>query len=223
MKIVFDAGVLIGFSETCLLSLFKTLKENIGEFIVTKGVKAECIDRVKNNMRFKLSAFRIQDQLDNFVFKVQDGSEELDIKTKRILQLTNSLFTINNRPLKLVDFGEAESLAMLGLCKASCLAIEERTTRMIVENPHALLKILKKKHHNKNILFLENKYLKFLEEIGTVKCIRSVDLIAYAYENRLLPSFMLEKQYIKSMLYSLKFNGCSVSFNEIEDYLSSFE
>jgi hypothetical protein len=223
MKVVFDSGVLIGFSETCLLPLFESLKENIGEFVVTKGVKDECIDRVKNNMKFKLSAFRIQEQLDNFIFKVYNSSEELNNKTIRILNLTNSLYTINNNNLKLVDFGEAESLALLGMSKAKCLAIEERTTRMIVENPKALLEILKKKYSNKNIKFQEDKYSKFIDEIGDVKCIRSVDLIAYAYQNKLLPNFMLDLEYIRSVLYSLKFNGCSVSFNEIEEFISSFK
>jgi hypothetical protein len=219
MKIVFDAGVLIGFSETCLLGLLNEIKNHVGEFIITKGVKNECVDRVKNNMRFKLSALRINDQLDNFVFTVYNNNKELDLKTKKIIDLVNNIYYINNKPLKIIHLGEAESLALLGLTNTTCLAIEERTTRYLIEAPKKLITIFKKKYKNKNIKFNKDKYNKFIQEIGNVKCIRSVDLIAYAYENNLLPNIMQNKEYIKATMYSLKFNGCSISFKEIEDYL----
>ena len=50
MKIVFDSGVLISFSETCFINLFNRLHENLGEFIITESVKYESIDRAKNIM-----------------------------------------------------------------------------------------------------------------------------------------------------------------------------
>ncbi len=219
MKIIFDSGVIISFSITCFLPILKSLKEDIGEFIITKGVKDECIDRVKNNMRLKLSSLRIQEQVNEYVFNVYEGSKELSIKTNKILEITNTIFTINNKPLKIVDFGEAECLALLGLTKATCLAVDERTTRMLIESPFALLSIFKKKYNTKNIKINKEKYTAFINEIGKVKAVRSVDLFCYAYERGLLSNNYMNKEFLKSSLYSLKFNGCSVSFNEIENYL----
>ncbi len=219
MKIVFDTGVLIGFSQTCLLPVFSEIKEKIGEFVITTGVKYECIDRVRNNMRFKLSSLRINDQLNDFVFDIYKSDKALDDKTKEILNLTNNIFYISGRPLHIVDFGEAECLALLALTNANCLAIEERTTRMLIEDPDALLEILKKKHHNQNIEFNAEKHLKFKTMIGEVSVIRSVDLLSFAYERGLLKDVIIDKEYLKSALYALKFNGCAVSFEEIDDYL----
>lgn len=219
MKIIFDTGVLIGFSQTCLLPLFSEIKGSIGEFVITSGVKYECIDRVRNNMKFKLSSLRINDQLNDFVFDIYTGDRKLDDKTKEILNLTNSIFYIGGRPLHIVDFGEAECLALLALTNANCLAIEERTTRMLIEDPNALLEILKRKHNTRNIEMNQNKYLKFKEIIGEVSVIRSVDLLSFAYERGLLKNVITNKEYLKSALYALKFNGCSVSFEEIDEYL----
>jgi predicted nucleic acid-binding protein len=219
MKIVFDSGVIISFSETCYLPLLRALKEDIGEFIITKGVKNECIDRVRNNMRLKLSSLRIEEQINEYVFNVYEGNKELTEKTNKILEISNSVFLINNKPLKIVDFGEAECLALLGITKATCIAIDERTTRMLIESPKLLLSIFKKKYRTKNIKIDQDKYEKFINEIGKVKAVRSVDLFAYAYKNKLLANNYRNKEHLKASLYSLKFSGCSVSFNEIEEFL----
>lgn len=223
MKIVFDTGVLIGFSQTCLLPVFSEIKGDIGEFLITTGVKYECIDRVRNNMKFKLSSLRINDQLNDFVFTILPSDKELDEKTKEILNLTNSIFYIGGRPLHIVDFGEAECLALLALTSANCLAIEERTTRMLIEDPEALLEVLKRKHHNIHIELNKERYSKFKSMLGGVSVIRSVDLLSFAYERGLLKNTITDKEYLKSALYALKFNGCSVSFEEIDDYLLSIK
>lgn len=219
MKIVFDTGVLISFSQTCLLPAFSNIRNDVGEFVITTGVKFECIDRVRNNMRFKLSSLRINDQLNEFIFTVYKGDKELDNKTKEILNLTNSIYLINGNPLHIVDFGEAESMALLAITKAHCLAVDERTTRFLIEDPNSLLEILRRKHSNKRIEFVKERYDKFKELIDSPTVVRSVDLLAYAYEKNLLAGIITSKEYLKSALYSLKFNGCSVSFEEIEDYL----
>jgi len=219
MKIVFDTGVLIGFSQTCLLPALSEIKAGVGEFLITTGVKYECIDRVRNNMRFKLSSLRINEQLNDFVFTVYPSSRKMDEMTKEILSLTNSIFYINGKPLHIIDFGEAECLSLLSLEDASCLAIDERTTRMLIEDPNTLLEVLKKNYNSRGIELNLKRYNKFKSIIGEVSVIRSVDLLSFAYERGLLKSRIASKEYLKSALYALKFNGCSVSFEEIDAYL----
>ena len=220
MKVVFDSGVIISFSETCYLSILEPLKKDIGEFIITKGVKNECVDRVRNNLRLKLSSLRIEEQLNEGIFEVFQGDKELTEKTNKILEIANSIYSIHHKPLKIVDFGEAECLALLGLTNATCLAIDERTTRMLIESPLSLLEIFKRKYRTKNIKINKEKYQQFVNEVGKVKALRSVDLFSYAYKRKLLSNSYMNKEFLKASLYSLKFNGCSVSFNEIDAFIN---
>jgi len=221
MKIVFDSGVIISFSETCFLSLFKDLKEDIGEFIITKNVKFECVDKVKNVMRFKLSSLRIDEEINFNIFKVYNGDRSLDETTNKIMFLTNNMFYVRGKPIKIIQIGEAESLALLGLSDASFLAVDERTTRMLIEQPHALLDIFKRKYKTGKVNLDERKYLKFREIIGNVNSIRSVDLLVYAYKKNLLSNIFKDKENLKAALYSLKFKGCSVSFEEINEFIDN--
>lgn len=221
MKIVFDSGVIISFSETCFTSLFKDLKENIGDFIITKNVKYECIDKVKNVMRFKLSSIRIEDKISTHIFSVYNGDKILDETTNKIMYLTNNMFFIRGKPLKIIQIGEAESLALLGITDASFLAVDERTTRMLIEEPHALLEIFKRKYKTSKIHLDEKKYVQFRDIIGNVNTIRSVDLFVFAYKKNLLSSQFKDKENLKAALYALKFKGCSVSFEEIDEFIES--
>ncbi|MDD4049958.1 MAG: hypothetical protein PHX47_03025 [Candidatus ainarchaeum sp.] len=221
MKIVFDSGVIISFSETCFIPLFKDLKESLGEFIITKNVKFECIDKVRNVMRFKLSSTRIEEEISTHIFDVYQSDKALDETTNKIMYLTNNMFYVRGNPIKIIQIGEAESLALLGLTDASFLAVDERTTRMIIEQPHGLLEIFKRKYKTSKVSIDEQKYIKFMEIIGNVNVIRSVDFLVYAYKKGLLSSVFKDKNNLKGALYALKFKGCSVSFEEINEYIEN--
>jgi len=221
MKIVFDSGVLIGFSETCYLSLLQPLREEIGEFIITEKVKYECIGKVENIMRFKLSSIRIAREITDHVFTVQPNSKQLEEATFKIMELTNSMVLVRRKPITIIQFGEAESLGLLAITDASYLAVDERTTRMLVEQPHALIEILKRKYNTNDVHLDEAKYLKFKELIGPVTVIRTVDLFSYAQKHKLLTSEFDNPENLKAGLYALKIKGCSVSFEEIDEYIRS--
>jgi len=221
MKIVFDSGILISFSETCNLSLFKPLKDSIGEFIITKNVEFECVRKVENIMRFKLSAIRIAREIKDNVFKVTPISNELQDLTNKIMYLTNNMVLVRKQPIKIIQAGEAESLALLGLTDADCLAVDERTTRMLVEQPHALIDIFKRKYDTNDVRLDEEKYLEFRKIIGPVSVLRSVDLFAYAHKHDLLSCDFKSPENVKAAMYALKIKGCSVSFQEIDEYISS--
>jgi len=223
MKIVFDSGVIISFSETCYLPLFKSLKESLGELIITNNVKYECVGKAEKNMRFKLSGLRIDDEIKNSIFTVYKSDKKLDELTFKILDLTNNLFKIRGSPLKIIQIGEAECLALLGMTDASYLAVDERTTRMLIEQPHALINIFKRKYNVGKIDFDEKKYLEFKKLIGNVSAIRSVDLFCYAQKHSLLTSVFDDKENLKAALYTLKFKGCSVSFEEIDEYIKGLK
>lgn len=218
MKIVFDSGVLISFSETCFIDLFSKLQENLGEFIITESVKYESIDRAKNIMRFKLSSKRIESVI-NKSFSIFKSTPELKETTKKIMDLANSMFLVKGNYLKIIHLGEAESMALLALTNANYLAVDERTTRMLIEQPHTLVNIFKRKHNTNKIKFDEQKYLEFKKIIGNINCVRSVDFFAYACKHNLANPMYESKDIVKAVLFALKFRGCSVSFEEINKYV----
>jgi len=219
MKIVFDSGVMISFSESCLLPVLGTLREYLGEFVIPKKVKDESIDRSVEIMRFRLSSLRIRNQLQSDVFDVYDGGKIVQEKSKKILELANNLFFVRGNPLNIIHPGEAECLALIGVTEADCLAIDERTTRMLIEQPYALLDIFKRKYNTSDIKFDERRYKELKKEIGKISIVRSVDLLAYAYQHKLLGNYVSDRDTLRAAMYSLKFKGCSVSFEEIEEYI----
>jgi hypothetical protein len=219
MKIIFDSGVMISFSESCLLPVLGTLREYLGEFIIPKKVKDESIDRSAEIMRFRLSSLRIRNLLQSDVFDVYDGGRIVRDKATKILSLTNNMFFVRGNPLNIIHPGEAECLALIGATEADCLAIDERTTRTLIEQPYELVEIFKRKYNTHNIKFDESRYAEFKKEIGKVDIIRSIDILAYAYQHKLLGNYVPDKDTLKAAMYSLKFKGCSVSFEEIEEYI----
>jgi hypothetical protein len=223
MKIVFDAGVIISFSETCFLPLFQPLKEKLGQFIITRNVKGECVDNVKKNLKYSLSALRVSQLIDINVFEVYENDDELQKTTEQVLNLTNNMFYVKKNPLTIIQAGEAQSLALLGVSEANYFAVDERTARMIIEQPHGLLDILKKKYNAETIRFDQEKYLKFRESIGNVEVVRSVDLLGYAFEQNMVSPEFRNREFLRSAMYSLKFRGCSASFEEIEEYAVEFK
>ncbi|MFH0906420.1 MAG: hypothetical protein V1824_03725 [archaeon] len=219
MKIVFDTGVLISFSDTCLISILHNLKEKFDEFILAPAVKFESLDKSNQNMRFKLSTYRIRKQMDSLTFTVYKGSKELENRRNQILEIANSLFSLRGHDLNIMHYGEAECLALLSLTNAKYLAIDERTTRMLLEEPNALIDVFTRKYNTSKISFDKKRYNKLKELIGEVYVIRSSDLIAFSYENNLCGNAVTNKDELKAALYALKFSGCSVSFEEIEEYI----
>ena len=64
------------------------------------------------------------------------------------------------------DFGEAECMALLSISKSNCLAVDERTTRLLIEDPYALLDILKERDQIR-IELVQERYDKFKQLMVT--------------------------------------------------------
>jgi hypothetical protein len=56
-----------------------------------------------------------------------------------------------------------------------------------------------------------------------LKILRSSELVIFAYKKGYFDSFSDPKTVLKSALYRLKYTGCSLSFEEIDDYISSIK
>lgn len=222
--LVFDSGPLINFSMNGLLHILENLKKEFnGEFLITKEVKEEIINVPLNIKKFELEALRLQDLFNRRIIKHADITEqeveELRMIRNNLMETANNMFKSSKKPIHLIDKGEAAAFALSLIMKKKTnqeipLVIDERTARMICENPENLKKLMEKKLHTP-IQADRNSYRKFAD----FKIIRSVELGYIAYKRGLIE--IKDKKILEALVYGLKFKGCSVSEEEIKELIKS--
>lgn len=222
--LVFDSSSVITLTMNSLLHLLRDLKEIYGgKLCIPRDVKDEIIDRPLRSKRFKFGALMVEDL-------VQDGvldlirSEKISNLTNRLLYLVNHVFQAKGNWIKLLHKGEINALALCVVEKADAFVVDERTTRMIIENPKSLAELLHKKLHT-YVSVNEENLAKFRELIGKVNVIRSSELITYAFEQGLLNEYItkgkgkmnihMRKELLDALLWGAKLRGCSISVDEI--------
>lgn len=212
--LIFDSGPLINFSMNSILHILKKLKKEFkGDFLITREVKEEIIDRPQNIKRFELGALRLKELFDEKIIKFADITNEqinqLRRKRKELTNIANSTFRARGKDIHLIDKGESAVLALSLILKDSAIVIDERTTRMLCENPDNLRKLLQKKLKTK-VQAKESNY-KFFKGF---KIIRSTELVYLAHKKGLIK--LKDPKAYEAMLYGVKFKGCSISEKEIQ-------
>jgi hypothetical protein len=217
--LVFDASSLISLAMNGLLTELRELKKIFnGKFLIPREVKIEIIERPIKIKRFELEALQLNELIKENILElpysigIQDS--EISIETQKFLELANSSFhEKNKKEIHLIDLGETACLVLSKILKEkgkeNVLVIDERTTRMLVEKPENLKKLLQKKLHKEIKIKKEN-----LKKFKGFKIIRSTELIYIAYKNNLMK--IKDKRVLDAALYSLKYKGCAISTNEIE-------
>ena len=214
--LIFDAGPLINFAINGLLPLFRKIKNEFnGDFLITKEVKKEVIDYPETTKRFELEALQLKELFEENVIKHADITEaqvdELRFKREEIMNVANNTFFANGKPIHLLDKGECAAMALSKILKEpSVLVIDERTARMLCENPESLRKILQNKLHTP--IKVNRKNYDFFKGF---KIIRSTELAYLAYKKGLFD--INDPKALEATLYGLKYHGCSISEEEIEE------
>jgi len=214
--LIFDSGPLINFAINGLLPLFKEIKKEFkGDFLIPPAVKKEIIDYPETIKKFELESLQIGALLKENIIKLPEFSKEqlkeLDQITSDIMRIANSTYSVKGKDLQLIDKGEAATLALSVILKQypNVIVIDERTLRMLCENPENLRKLLEKKLHTK-VNAKEKNYAYF----EGFKIIRSTELVFIAHKKKLFE--LKDPRTLDAMLYAVKFKGCSISENEIE-------
>jgi len=216
--IIFDSGVLITLSMNSLLEILKDLKKTFsGKFLITREVENESVIRPMQIKKYKLGAMRIKSLINEKIIEFPDSlnisDKEIDSKTKEILNYSNSMLQTKKRPIHLIESGEASCLALSSTLFDkgidNVIAIDERTTRMIIEKPENLRILMEDKLHTPIELKLENK-----NQFKNINFIRSTELIYVAYKKNLIKNS--SKDMLDAMLYGAKYKGCSISYEEIK-------
>ncbi len=218
-KLVIDSSSIISISDKCLLKLLKKLAGRKFRFFLTESVYRESVVNPLKIKRFKLNAIRIKDAVEEGCLTVVKKDQELEMLTKELVEITNCISFSKKECLRLIHSGEAETLALAKKLNATTLVIDERTTRMLVENPIRLNSYLQAKY-KKKLSIDRNKLDKFRKFVGELKIIRSVELVVLAYELQFFePELEGTKQALEAAMYAVKYAGCAVSSEEIAEYL----
>ena len=222
-SIVFDAGPVISLTTNNLLWILEPLKNDFdGLFYIPEAVKDELIDKPLRTKKFKFEALQVLHLVRTGVLEVVEQPKIKQLAHK-LLDIANHIFKANGNWVKIVHYAEMEVLATAISLNAETIVIDERTTRLIVESPHKLLKIMSKKLHSK-IVVDEKNLNKFSKEVAGVKILRSVELVVVAYEKKLLNKYLVDghinrKVLVESLLWGVKLHGCAVSRREIDKIL----
>jgi len=216
-----DSGVLISLTAGCLDNILYYFAENFDmRFVIPPSVEDETVTRpMYNNLRKHLfSAVRIKDAIDDGVIVVVDAKVEDD--ARRIMNAANNLFYIKGKPMRLIQFGESEMLALALELGIENILVDERTARMLIEAPLRLKKHLETEFQV-NVMVNRGSFRDLSSRISTLNVLRSSELVILAYEQGYFKSFTnLQKEALEAALYKMKYSGCSISFDEIHAYVS---
>ena len=218
--IIFDAGALISLSMNGLIDELRKLKEIFsGSFLITQKVKEEIIDKPLTIKQFELEALRAKKLLDEGILELADsfgfGNSEIEARAMKIMEIANSFFYTSKGQVNIMHMGEASCLALSKMLTEkkinNVIAIDERTTRMLIEKPENLKELLRKKLHA-NIKLVKKNF----EYFRDFRVIRSAELMYIAWKKGLV-ELKNGVSILEALLNSLKFKGCSISFEEIEE------
>ncbi|HLC32311.1 MAG TPA: hypothetical protein VJJ82_00630 [Candidatus Nanoarchaeia archaeon] len=217
--IVFDTGPIISLTTNNLLWTLEHIKTAFAtNMALPVGVKHELVDKPLETRRFKFEAIQVQRLLERNVFAIVP---EANIRGRALdlLQLANSLLSFKGKPIQIVQQGEMETLACAIEYRAFAVVIDERITRLLIENPFALKNLMERRLHLS--LNIDMRVLKKLkQELSRLIVFRSIELVALAFEAGILDSLIVhiphaKRELLESVLWGVKLSGCAVSEDEI--------
>lgn len=216
--LIFDSGGIINVVINDLLEVFRELRDEFnGSFLITNAVKYETVDHPLQIKKFMWGAIRVEQLINDEIIKLAEKEKMIDVKeleekTREVMNLANNCFLSEGKPIHLIEKGESECLALAMMLNKNgvdnCVVIDERTARMICENPENLRRLMEEKLRVKIKINEEN-----LAEFSKVKVLRSTELIYLAYKKGLFDG---NKKTLEAILYALKYNGCSISEKEVQ-------
>ncbi len=207
---IMDSSTIISLSTTCNLWILEKLHELGAKFVISEEVKFEVVDRAIHIDRFMLEGMRVKKLIEKGVLEVKRVDPKLH---STIFKLTNSLLWAKHRPLKVIHDADASCLALANQLNG-ILIVDETNLRLIAENPKALREKMERRLHT-NVRMDEKKYSLLRNYLRPT--IRSVELAMLAYEKGLL-----DNDLKKATILALKKHGCSISDDEINEYVFTF-
>jgi len=211
--LIFDSSTIITLALNNMINILEPLKKSFnGEFLITPYVKKEIIDNPLKEKRFELEALIISNLVEKGIIEVS-FPKELEKETKKALDIANSMFSADGEKIKILHEGEASCFALAKLLNSKniFIAVDERTSRILSENPENLQKLFEKKLHTK--VSMDKSNMSYFSDFNIM---RSSELLFISYKKGLIHLPANPITVIDALLYAAKFKGCSISFEEIE-------
>lgn len=214
-----DSSSLISLTSSCLDSVLYFLRDDLGvKFYITPSIEEECVTSPLSRglKEHSFSARKIERAIkDNVISKI----ESKDSLTSQFLDCANNMFFMRARAIPMVHKGEAEVLAISKEVDFKTLLIDERTTRMLIESPFRIKEHLEIEFHV-NVMVDKNNLSKFSDMAKGLEVIRASELLILAYEYGFMDGFgERKKDALEAALYKLKYSGCSIRFDEINQFI----
>lgn len=218
MNFVCDSSTLIALAETGTLDALAHLKKKTGaRFFVPPAVVFESIEHPEQIQRFAFSAFRIEKALTDGWIERTPG-KVAPSKTRDILQSANNVFSVNGQSLKVLHQGEAEALAAYREMQANAILVDEKTTRLFIEDTAILQQSLEQEYRGSvkvNAKALES-LRRLLEGFNAV---RSTEILAIAYEKGYFDGYGKNADAaFHAALFAVRNAGCSITTHELLEY-----
>jgi len=213
-RVICDSSSLISMSMNCMMPIIIELSE-YADFVITKTVYDEIITTPQEGGRHRMGPLNFKALIKSGILKIEEADKS---EANRILDASNNVYFMRRRPLKIIHLGEAEALALAN--NGDVLLMDERTLRFLVENPWELKDLLEHRLHEK-VFFDKQKDEVFRNYCKGVSIIRSSEIVAVAHEKGILQKYFSgdRREVLEACLWSLKFSGCSLSGDDIGEYL----
>ncbi len=218
MNFVADSSTLIALAETGTLDALLFLKKQAGaRFFIPPAVAFETMEHPEQIQRFAFSAFKIEKALkDGWLEKTP--TKTAPSKTREILQSANSVFSVNGQSLKVLHAGEAEALAAYKEMQAIGILVDEKTTRLFIENPGILKQSLEQEYRGS--VKVNQKALDELNrQLQGMAAVRSTEILAVAFEKGFFDGYGKNADAaFHAALYAVRNAGCSITTHELLEY-----
>ena len=210
---VFDSGPLINLANNCLLGVLDTIP---AEMYIPPAVYREVYGYPSTKRMYAWSASLINEVVGKRILLRTLSARERSL-VEHLDHLLNSLFYSSRGPIRIVHPGELEAIVLASEMD-KVVAIDERTMRLIVEDVDALRRRLSSKIHAW-VKIDKSKLSEVQSTLQDLLVVRSVDLVAYAYDKGYFSSYKNPSSALRAALYALKYGGCAVAEDEIERFL----
>jgi hypothetical protein len=220
LVLFFDTGPIITLVMSRLIGILSELKRQRGaRFYITPAVHRELIERPLNVKRFEFEALQVEKLIREGVLELY--SQVPQKKVNELIVLANNSFTIEGKPMDIIQSGEMESVACALEIGAAGVVMDERTLRLFIEANSEMKKLLEMRFQ-KTVVPNVAKMNTFSAMLRGVTIIRSVELIAVAYKMGVLSGYIPEEKngrerLLDAVLWAAKYNGCAVTEHEIEE------
>jgi hypothetical protein len=215
--LIFDASSIITLNMLGMAELLRELKLGFdGKFLITKAVYDEIVRVPSEIKKYQLKALMVKKIVDEGVLDVV-VDEVVEKSTNEILAYANSLLSVNGEKIKIIHRGEASCIALYELLSIEnenkAVVIDERTTRMLLEKPYNLAKLIENKIHKK--ISIDDKIARYFSN-KKINVIRSAEILLIGVEKQKV-KLADGAKLIDAVLYGAKGYGCSISDKEIEE------